>query len=97
MKYTCVLLCALLAVCVSGKELDLADIIKKECPPGERSVYRCPRMEQPDCQTPYPHAFRDLAIHPCFEADCFCELPTVRDRSTGKCVHLYQCPKYEKQ
>ncbi|XP_061722485.1 uncharacterized protein LOC133528962 [Cydia pomonella] len=95
MKYTFVLMCALLAVVsVSGQGIPIP---KKNCPPGERSVLHCPRMAEPDCIIPRMHDFVDRRLRPCGEPDCFCELPTVRDRSTHKCVRLDECPKKEDQ
>ncbi|XP_047999577.1 chymotrypsin inhibitor Ani s 6-like [Leguminivora glycinivorella] len=91
MKYICVLLCALLAVCVSGGTFE--DILpKKECPPGEY-YKKCPDYYEPDCDNLERHRPILELIEHCFLSRCYCDGFTVRDRSTGKCVREDKCPK----
>ncbi|KAL0868936.1 hypothetical protein ABMA27_007264 [Loxostege sticticalis] len=75
-----------LVVAVQGQ-----GIPTRKCPPGEHSVLYCPRMAEPDCEFPSVH---DTSFPgACDIPDCFCNRPTVRNLSTGKCVKLEDCPK----
>ncbi|XP_063368376.1 uncharacterized protein LOC134656782 [Cydia amplana] len=87
MKYICVLMCSLVAVaCVAGQ-----GVPTKPCSSGEHSVLYCPRKAEPDCSNPQVHDLGRPAA--CGIPDCFCNVPTVRNLATGKCVLPADCPK----
>ncbi|KPJ17073.1 hypothetical protein RR48_13929 [Papilio machaon] len=74
------------AYCVAGQGIPIA-----KCPPGEHSVLYCPRQAEPSCDNPKVHDPPAGFVGACDIPDCFCDVPTVRDVKTKKCVLLSEC------
>ncbi|XP_059048207.1 uncharacterized protein LOC131843547 [Achroia grisella] len=85
MNSTIVFLLATVFVFVNGQ-----GIPTKQCPPGEHSVLYCPRVEEPSCDNPDVNNL-PTSLGACDIPDCFCNVPTVRDLKTGKCIPVSKC------
>ncbi|KAG6454722.1 hypothetical protein O3G_MSEX008841 [Manduca sexta] len=85
MKCLFVLVAAAFVVVVSGQGIPIAN-----CPKGEHSVLYCPQMAEPDCDIRVVHdPIRGGGL--CDIPQCFCDVPTIRNLKTGKCVMPSEC------
>ncbi|XP_052756425.1 uncharacterized protein LOC128201951 [Galleria mellonella] len=80
-----VFLFATAVVFVNGQGIPI-----KTCPPGEHSVLYCPRVEEPSCVNSDVNNL-PTTLGACDIPDCFCDVPTVRNLKTGKCIPVSEC------
>ncbi|KAH9642566.1 hypothetical protein HF086_011159 [Spodoptera exigua] len=68
----------------------------KECEVGTHAYTTgCgPLIPEPTCDEPSPVAGKGMI---CDYSSCYCDVPTVRDTVSGKCVPLDQCPKKKEE
>ncbi|KAJ8711947.1 hypothetical protein PYW08_008901 [Mythimna loreyi] len=66
----------------------------EQCPDGTHSYSSgCrPLVPEATCDNPNPVAGQAPL---CDYSACYCDAPTVRDSTTGRCVQLEECPKKE--
>lgn len=68
----------------------------QECPEGERLVPGVLPTDEPTCENPKPVQMKMFSYSMDY-VPCFCNEPMVRNKQTGKCVELRDCPKKEQQ
>jgi hypothetical protein len=68
----------------------------RPCPEGTHAYTTGCSQKMPEATCDVPNPVKEKAII-CDYSACYCNAPTVRDKTTGKCVPLDQCPKKKEE